>query len=120
MMASEDYATLIDFIAAAWRETDLPQTVFAEVLRSEAALYANAPELGDDPRRIVTWEDDRPVPLQDVTARRIALPVPLAEDLHETVEWATDEVMNGRQGPSIESLGEQDGELATRLEAIKE
>jgi len=48
-----DGATAIDFIAAAWARTDLTQTAFAELLREEADLYEEAPELACDTQRVI-------------------------------------------------------------------
>lgn len=42
---------LIDLLGKAWDETNIPQSKFAELLRNEADLYENAPELASDPSR---------------------------------------------------------------------
>lgn len=48
-----DETTIINHIAQAWDQTNLPQTQFAQLLRDEADLYANAPGEARSPRRMV-------------------------------------------------------------------
>ncbi|MFB6187254.1 MAG: hypothetical protein ABEI86_10355 [Halobacteriaceae archaeon] len=48
-----DKATLITRLAEAWEQTDIPQTQFAMMLREEADLYDEAPELASDSNRPV-------------------------------------------------------------------
>jgi hypothetical protein len=46
-----DEAAVIDLLGKAWDETDIPQSKFAEILRREADLYEEAPEVARNPAR---------------------------------------------------------------------
>lgn len=54
-----DKGAIIEYVAEAWDRTDLSQSQFAALLRSEADTYENAPELASDPNRLVPDEGGR-------------------------------------------------------------
>lgn len=55
-----DEPTAAEYVREAWENCDLPQSRFAEILRYEADLYEEAPELAAGP--------DRSAPIESISS----------------------------------------------------